>query len=130
MLPMGEGTTGAGRSSRPYTVNGVRYVPLKSARGFRQEGIASYYGARRAFRRTASGEPFNPYKLTAAHRTLPMTTRLRVTNLENGRAVVVRINDRGPFIRGRIIDLSYAAAGRLGFRRKGTARVRLEALPD
>ncbi|MFQ5894849.1 MAG: septal ring lytic transglycosylase RlpA family protein [Nitrospinota bacterium] len=129
LVPVGEGTTGAYRSTRAYTVGGVTYFPLRSAKGFRQEGIASWYGFGFALRRTASGELYNPYKLTAAHKTLPMTTRVRVTNLENGRSVVVRINDRGPFVAGRIIDLSYAAAGKLGFRKKGTARVRLEVLP-
>lgn len=126
---MGEGTTGAGRSMKPYTIAGVTYVPLRSAKGFRQEGIASWYGFDHMFWRTASGERYNPYKMTAAHKTLPMTTRVKVTNLENGRSVVVRINDRGPFIRGRIIDLSSSAAEALGFREKGTARVRLEVIP-
>ncbi|MFQ5914040.1 MAG: septal ring lytic transglycosylase RlpA family protein [Nitrospinota bacterium] len=129
LAPVGSGTTGAGRSTKPYTVNGVTYVPRKSARGFRQVGIASWYGFSWALRRTASGERYNPYKMTAAHKTLPLTTPVRVTNLENGRSIVVRINDRGPFVRGRIIDLSYSAAEKLGFRKKGTARVRLEALP-
>jgi rare lipoprotein A len=90
------------------------------------EGIASYYGAELAGNRTANGERFNPNALTAAHRTLPMGTRLRVTNKANGKSVVVRINDRGPFAKHRIIDVSRAAAERISMVRSGTARVILE----
>jgi rare lipoprotein A len=90
------------------------------------EGVASYYGHELAGNRTASGERFNPQALTAAHRSLPMGTRLRVTNQANGRSVVVRINDRGPFARGRIIDVSLAAARQIAMVRSGTARVKLE----
>jgi rare lipoprotein A len=86
-------------------------------------GVASWYGERFHGRRTASGEPFNMHELTAAHPTLPFGTRVRVRNLDNGREVVVRINDRGPFSRGRVIDLSRAAASVLGFVQAGTARV-------
>lgn len=92
------------------------------------EGFASWYGPGFAGRRTASGEVFDPTQLTAAHRTLPFGTQLRVTNLANGRSVVVRINDRGPFKPGRIIDLSRAAAEQLGMIGSGTAQVRLELL--
>ena len=95
--------------------------------GFVQEGIASWYGPKFQGRLTASGERFDMHKLTAAHRTLPLGTRVRVINLENGRSVVVRINDRGPFVKNRIIDLSYEAARRLGFVQQGTARVRIVA---
>lgn len=91
-------------------------------------GVASYYGERFRGRRTASGERFNPDALTAAHRRLPFGTRLRVTNLRNDRSVIVRINDRGPFTRGRVIDLSKAAARRIGMIASGTARVRIERL--
>ncbi len=91
-------------------------------------GWASYYGARFAGRSTASGETFDPAKLTAAHRTLPFGTRVRVTSLRNGRAVVVRINDRGPHVPGRLIDLSRAAARRLGMLQRGTVRVRLQVV--
>lgn len=91
-------------------------------------GAASYYGERFRGRRTASGERFNPDALTAAHRTLSFGTRLRVTNLRNGRSVVVRVNDRGPFHGGRILDLSKAAARRIGMVATGTARVRIERL--
>jgi rare lipoprotein A len=90
------------------------------------EGEASYYGAELAGNRTASGERFNPNALTAAHRTLPLGTRLRVTNKANGRSVIVRINDRGPFARGRLIDLSLGAAREIQMVRSGTARVKLE----
>lgn len=93
-----------------------------------QEGVASWYGARSRGSRTASGERFDPEELTAAHRTLPLGSHVRVTNLDNGRAVCVRINDRGPFVRGRSVDLSRAAAERLGMVHRGTARVRIEVL--
>ncbi|MCP1626035.1 septal ring lytic transglycosylase RlpA family protein [Pseudomonas nitroreducens] len=99
-----------------------------SGRGYRAEGTASYYGKAHHGKRTASGERFNQNALTAAHRTLAFGTRVRVTNLDNGRSVVVRINDRGPFGRGRIIDVSKAAADQLNMLRSGTARVRLEGL--
>lgn len=99
-----------------------------SGRGYRAEGTASYYGKAHHGKRTASGERFNQNALTAAHRTLAFGTRVRVTNLDNGRSVVVRINDRGPFGRGRIIDVSKAAAEQLNMLRSGTARVRLEGL--
>ncbi|GBL53483.1 rare lipoprotein A [Pseudomonas citronellolis] len=99
-----------------------------SARGYRAEGTASYYGRAHHGKKTASGERFDQHALTAAHRSLPFGTRLKVTNLDNGRSVVVRVNDRGPFGRGRIIDLSRAAAERLNMLRSGTAPVRLEAI--
>lgn len=91
-------------------------------------GLASWYGREFDGRRTASGERFDMNRLTAAHRTLPFNTRVRVTNLENGRSVEVRINDRGPFVEGRIIDLSYRAARKIGMVKPGLARVRLEVL--
>jgi rare lipoprotein A len=93
-----------------------------------QTGYASYYGSRHDGARTASGDHYNSKRLTAAHRTLPFGTLVRVTNLENERSVVVRINDRGPFVRGRIIDVSRRAAKELGFLRDGTAKVRIEVL--
>ena len=93
-----------------------------------QEGVASYYADQFHGRRTANGETFDMHAMTAAHRSLPFGTRVRVTNLDNGRSVVVRINDRGPFVEGRIIDLSYGAAGAVGMIGPGTARVRLEVL--
>ncbi len=90
-----------------------------------QVGIASFYGREHDGRRTASGEIFDMSEMTAAHRTLPFGTRVRVTNLANGRQVTVRINDRGPFLRGRILDLSYAAARKLGMVGRGVAKVRI-----
>jgi rare lipoprotein A len=96
--------------------------------GFLQEGIASWYGPGFEGQPTASGEVFDPRQLTAAHRTLPFGTRLRVVHVASGREVVVRINDRGPFIRGRVIDLSRAAAQRLNMITEGTARVRLHVV--
>ena len=89
---------------------------------------ASFYGKELAGRRTASGERFNPGGMTAAHRTLPFGTRLRLTNVENGRSVVVRVNDRGPFVRGRAIDVSFGAARALGFSGRGSARLRVERI--
>ena len=94
----------------------------------RQSGLASYYAREHDGLRTASGERYDMDELTAAHRTLPFGTRVRVTNLENGHRVVVRINDRGPFKRGRVIDVSYAAARRLGLVRSGVAKVRIQVL--
>ena len=111
-----------------YDVHGATYYPVKSAAGYHAEGIASWYGRKFQGRRTSSGETYDMFKLTAAHRTLPIPTYVRVTNLENGRQTLVRVNDRGPFHDNRIIDLSYAAAVKLGFSGKGTARVRVEAV--
>lgn len=91
-------------------------------------GHASYYGRELAGRKTASGEVFRPDGLTAAHRTLPLGTTVKVTNLSNGKAVILRINDRGPFVRGRMIDVSHGAARVLGFASAGTARVKIERL--
>ncbi|WP_447757975.1 septal ring lytic transglycosylase RlpA family protein [Sphingopyxis fribergensis] len=93
-------------------------------------GMASYYGNELAGNRTASGERFDPGQLTAAHRSLPFGTMVRVTNTSNGDSVVVRINDRGPFSRGRVIDVSQAAAREIGMHRSGTARVKLALLND
>ncbi len=94
----------------------------------RESGVASYYGPEFAFRRTASGEMFDPKEMTAAHRTLPFGTKIRVTNLANGKRVVLRVNDRGPYRKGRVIDVSHAAARKLGFSHHGTARVRIDVL--
>ncbi|MFJ2283348.1 septal ring lytic transglycosylase RlpA family protein [Pseudomonas sp. NPDC087803] len=98
--------------------------------GYDQTGVASYYGAKHHGKRTASGEAFNLNSLTAAHRQLPFGTRVKVTNLKNDKSCIVRINDRGPHTRGRLIDVSRAAAERLGMLGSGTARVRLQALDD
>jgi rare lipoprotein A len=96
-----------------YKVKGKVYTPLKSAKGYKARGLASFYGKRFHNRKTSNGERYNMHSMTAAHPTLPFNTRLRVKNVKNGRTVVVRINDRGPFHSQRIIDLSDAAASRL-----------------
>ena len=115
----------------PYTVLGKAYHVRASADGYVERGVASWYGTKFNGRATSSGELYDICQFTAAHKTLPLPSTVRVTNLDNGRSVVVRVNDRGPFHSGRIIDLSYAAAVRLGVDRTGTARVELRALtPD
>ncbi|CAN5719350.1 hypothetical protein BH18PSE1_BH18PSE1_07530 [soil metagenome] len=111
-----------------YEVFGRRYRPLKNAAGFAERGIASWYGPDFHLRRTSSGETYDMYKMTAAHRVLPLPTYVEVTNLENGRRAIVRVNDRGPFKDERVIDLSYAAAVKLGVHRPGTARVKLRTI--
>lgn len=116
--------------SKPYTVRGKTYYPLKSAHGFVEEGVASWYGPGFHGKRTASGERFNQYNISAAHKILPLGTEVRVTNLENHRSLILRINDRGPFVDDRVIDLSRGAAQRLGVIGKGTARVRIQSLGD
>ena len=116
--------------NQPYVVFGKRYVPLKSAAGFRQKGVASWYGKQFHGRRTSSGEPYDMYAMTAAHRILPLPSYARVTNLANGRSVVVRVNDRGPFKSDRVMDLSYAAATRLGMIGTGTALVEIVAIGE
>lgn len=118
------GVTGA----KPYTVRGKTYYPLKSAHGFVEEGIASWYGPGFHGRNTANGERFNQNDMTAAHKLLPLGTEVRVTHLGNGRSINVRINDRGPFVEDRIIDLSREAANRLNMLGTGTARVRVQSL--
>jgi rare lipoprotein A len=111
-----------------YTVAGRTYQVMASASGYVEEGIASWYGTKFHGRRTSSGEPFDMFALTAAHRSLPIPAFARITNLDNGLTTVVRINDRGPFHADRIIDLSYAAAVKLGFASSGTGRVRVQVL--
>ncbi len=115
-----------------YTVLGRTYRVMDSAEGYVERGIASWYGYKFHGRHTSSRERYDMCAFTAAHKTLPLPTYVRVTNLDNGRSVVVRVNDRGPFHAGRIIDLSYAAATRLDMKRAGTARVEVRALmgPD
>jgi rare lipoprotein A len=112
----------------PYTVLDKQYRVLDSARGYDETGLASYYGNKFHGRRTSNLEVYDMYAFTAAHKTLPLPSYARVTNLANGRSVVVRVNDRGPFHDGRIIDLSYAAAVKLGVDRAGTARVEVRGL--
>ncbi len=116
------------KKSKPYQINGVWYWPLSSAGGYKEKGIASWYGADFHGKRTANGEIYNMYSHTAAHKTLPFNTYVRVTNLENGKSTIVRINDRGPFVRNRIIDLSYAAAKDIEIARAGTAPVIVETV--
>lgn len=117
--------------NRDYAVLGKRYAVLDNPSGYVEEGLASYYGNKFHGRRTSSQEVYDMYAFSAAHKTLPLPSYARVTNLDNGKSVIVRINDRGPFHPGRVIDLSYAAAVKLGYRDKGTARVRVQALtPD
>jgi rare lipoprotein A len=111
-----------------YEVNGRRYAILKTSAGYREQGIASWYGEKFHGRRTSSGEIYDMYRMTAAHRSLPLPSYVRVTNLENKRSVVVRVNDRGPFHENRVIDLSYAAAKKLGIAAKGTGFVYLQAI--
>ena len=113
---------------KPYRVNGSWYQPLSHARYFEQEGIASWYGKKFHGRKTSNGEIYDMYSISAAHKTLPLGTYVRVENLNNNRTLDVRINDRGPFVRGRIIDLSYAAAKALDVVDKGTAPVKITAL--
>ncbi len=120
-------TAGTYKIGKPYRVGAVWYYPTEDFR-MNETGIASWYGPDFHGKRTANGERYDQHELTAAHRTLQMPSLVRVTNLENGRSVVVRINDRGPFAHGRIIDVSKRAAELLGFIGKGTARVRLEVL--
>ena len=116
--------------SAPYTVRGKRYVPLKSAEGFVQEGVASWYGNKFHGRPTSSGETYNQWGMTAAHTILPLNVKVRVTNLDNGRTCIVRINDRGPFVDDRVIDLSRAAAQKVGILGTGTGRVLIQALTE
>ncbi|MES2858848.1 MAG: septal ring lytic transglycosylase RlpA family protein [Pseudomonadota bacterium] len=114
--------------NRGYSVLGKRYAVLDSDQGYLEQGGASYYGKKFHGRRTSSGEVYDMYAFTAAHKTLPLPSYARVTNLDNGKSVVVKINDRGPFHPGRVIDLSYAAAVKLGYREKGVARVEVRTL--
>jgi rare lipoprotein A len=111
-----------------YEVYGKRYHVLPTSRGYSEVGIASWYGREFQNRRTSSGECYDLYKMTAAHKTLPLPTYAKVTNLRNGKQVVVKINDRGPFVKNRLIDLSYAAAKQLGITTKGTERVRVDVI--
>ncbi len=111
-----------------YVVLGKRYYVLKSAHCYRAKGIASWYGTAFHQRLTSSGEPYNMYKMTAANKVLPLPTYVRVTNLKNGRKIIVKVNDRGPFHANRIIDLSFAAAKKIGMMGTGTALVEVEAI--
>lgn len=126
-VPKQEPITRAGNKN-PYTVFGKTYHLLPVGSGYRAEGMASWYGTKFHGRKTANGEIYDMYAMTAAHKTLPIPSYVRVTHLGNNRSVVVRVNDRGPFHGDRIIDLSYAAAKKLGYQQLGTAQVRVELI--
>ncbi|HUS23586.1 MAG TPA: septal ring lytic transglycosylase RlpA family protein [Candidatus Binatia bacterium] len=111
-----------------YDIEGRTYYVLRSAAGYRERGVASWYGTKFHGKRTSSGETYDMFGMTAAHKTLPVPTYVRVTNLANGRQVVVKVNDRGPFRRDRILDLSYAAAGKLDLLDHGSGPVEVEAI--
>jgi len=116
------------KRGNPYQIDDKWYYPLASGENYDETGIASWYGDKFHGLKTANGEVYNMYAMTAAHTTLPMPSLVRVTNLENGKSVVLRVNDRGPFAKSRIIDLSFAAAKALGTIKHGTARVRIQTL--
>ncbi len=126
-VPRHEPRTRAGNPPT-YVVLGKRYYVMKSSKGYKQRGIASWYGKKFHGRKTSNGEIYNMYAMTAAHKTLPIPSYLQVTNLKNGKQVIVRVNDRGPFHEGRIIDLSYAAASKLGIASTGTGTVEIRAI--
>jgi rare lipoprotein A len=115
-------------ANNPYQVFGKKYVPLRSVQPFSQRGVASWYGRRFHGNKTASGETYDMYAMSAAHPTLPIPSYVRVTHVASRRSVVVRVNDRGPFHSGRIIDLSFAAAHRLGIDKAGSAEVIVESI--
>jgi len=124
-----EKPTGYFKTGRTYKIKGQRYTPRETY-NFTQTGMASWYGPNFHGKMTANGETFDKYELTAAHKTLQMPSIVRVTNLENGRSIVVRVNDRGPFSKGRIIDLSERASEMLDFKHKGVAKVKIQVLPE
>jgi rare lipoprotein A len=115
-------------ANRPYSVFGREYVPATSLRPYRERGVASWYGRKFHGQKTSSGETYDMYAMTAAHPTLPLPSYARVTNTATGRSVVVRVNDRGPFLHGRVVDLSFAAAHRIGIAQKGSGEVEVEAI--
>lgn len=115
-------------ANRTYVALGTTYTPQTERQPYSEEGMASWYGRRFHGRKTASGEAYDMYAMTAAHPTLPIPSYARVTSLKNGRSVIVRINDRGPFHRKRVIDLSYTAAHKLGYLAQGSTRVRVESI--
>jgi rare lipoprotein A len=114
--------------ANPYTVRGITYYPQRTAERYQATGLASWYGTMFHGEATAIGEKYDLYGMTAAHKTLPLPSYVRVTNVENGKSVIVRVNDRGPFYSDRVIDLSFAAAKKLGYAEAGTARVRVEGI--
>jgi len=118
------------RANRPYVVFERQYVPMTRLEPFSERGVATWYGRRYHGQRTSSGEPYDMYAMTAAHPTLPIPSYAQVTHLRNGRRVVVRVNDRGPFLHGRVIDLSWVAAARLGYVQAGSAEVEVVLIDD
>ncbi len=127
VIPKLEPRTAAGNKS-PYTINGRTYTVLRDEAGYSEIGLASWYGRKFHGHLTANGEQYDMFQLSAAHTRLPIPSYVRVTNLDNGKSIVARVNDRGPFHPGRIVDMSYAGAVLLGYANAGTARVRVEAL--
>ena len=117
-------------TQKSYVINNKRYYPIPSAEGYNETGIASWYGGKFHGRKTSNGETYDMHAMTAAHKTLPMNTMLLIKNLDNGKSTVVRINDRGPFVQGRIIDLSFKAAQSLDIAQHGIARVQAVALGE
>ena len=115
-------------ANRPYTVLGKDYVPATTLRSYKERGIASWYGRKFHGQKTSNGETYDMHAMSAAHPTLPLPSYARVTNVATGKSVVVRVNDRGPFLHDRIIDLSYAAANRIGIAAKGSGEVEVEAI--
>jgi len=126
-VPRNEPLASYGNHS-PYEVFGKKYRVMNSSKGYKQKGVASWYGTKFHGRRTSSGEPYDMHLATAAHKTLPLPTYAEVTNLDNGKKIIVKINDRGPFKHDRLIDMSYAAAIRLDMTQKGTANVELQVI--
>ncbi|MEO5364074.1 MAG: septal ring lytic transglycosylase RlpA family protein [Magnetococcus sp. DMHC-8] len=126
--PIHPAPPGHAKVGKPYTVSGITYHPRESSEGYLEEGVASWYGKQFHHRRTANGELFDMNTISAAHTTLPLPVHVRVTNLKNDRWAIVRVNDRGPFVNNRLLDLSWAAAQELGFAEQGTVRVRVEDL--
>lgn len=116
------------RTQRPYQVKGTWYYPIPSAEGYVEEGLASWYGTDFHGKPTSCGEPYDMWAMTAAHKTLPLGTYVKVTNLQTGNSIIVKINDRGPFVSGRIIDLSCRASQELGSFKTGLTKVRVEAV--
>jgi rare lipoprotein A len=127
VIPEPLNRTGAGNRS-PYTVLGKSYEVMPTEEGYNERGVASWYGEKFHGHKTSNGEVFDMFLASAAHKSLPIPSFLRVTNLDNNRSIVVRVNDRGPFHGNRVIDLSYAAAVKLGYADRGTARVQLESI--
>ncbi|WP_273431262.1 septal ring lytic transglycosylase RlpA family protein [Chitinibacter tainanensis] len=115
-------------ANRPYTVLGLSFSPLAAPGQLQEQGIASWYGRKFHGQKTSTGEVYDMFQMTAAHPTLPLPSYARVTNVKNGRSVIVRVNDRGPFHKGRVMDLSFLAACRLGYATQGSAEVRVESL--